>query len=693
VSVCQALLEEMNENPAAALKSYQRAFDQGERDPQVVRRLIYLLHANGRYSEADVVIGKLPENMLLTGDLQRAIIDISLKTGHNDRAFALAEKAVQADSKDYRDYLLYTQALPTDEENQAKAESALRRAIELAGNAPEMWILYIQHLARMGKKEKAEAALTEAQGKLPKDQVLLTLAECNEVLGRMDQALKLYQEAVKARPNDAAVLHGISEYYVRINRIKDAEPYLQKIIALNPSGQDSQKIKREIHWAKRTLGVIWATAGSYQQKLKALELIEDQPQEASHTGSVEDQRARAVVLAAQSNRANRQQAITILEELSRHQATAEDEVVLIQLYEAAGNWPKAHEKVLSLLAMPSLRPLQAGYAARRLLVHDRVGEAEVFINKLKDLVPKEKPDPYTFLLLEMEARLRMAQGKGDEAVAALKKYVEGKDENAFRAVATLLDELGKPEAAEGMYRKYVAVAKQPERVLPLAQFLARHKRQEEALKICDSAWQTCRPEAVAEASTAVLYAGPYQPQLAHQVEQRVAEALQKNPKNPTLVLTLASVRTLQGRYTEAESLYRQVLQLDRRNMIALNNLAWLLVLQSEKSAAEALDLINLAVENAGPVPGLLDTRGVIHLKLGQASLAIPDLEESIYAAPSASKYFHLAQACLTDVNRKRDAVAALEKAQALVRKGETLDPLEQKAYDQLTGELLPQKAK
>jgi hypothetical protein len=43
----------------------------------------------------------------------------------------------------------------------------------------------------------------------------------------------------------------------------------------------------------------------------------------------------------------------------------------------------------------------------------------------------------------------------------------------------------------------------------------------------------------------------------------------------------------------------------------------------------------------GPHPDLLDTRGMIHLALGENRLALADLEESILE-PTALKYLHLA---------------------------------------------------
>ena len=76
-----------------------------------------------------------------------------------------------------------------------------------------------------------------------------------------------------------------------------------------------------------------------------------------------------------------------------------------------------------------------------------------------------------------------------------------------------------------------------------------------------------------------------------------------------LLSRLASLRNQQGRYAEAEALYRQVLQGDGRNLTVLNNLAFLLTFENGKTA-EAMTLINRAIEFAGSLPELLDTRAL-----------------------------------------------------------------------------------
>jgi predicted Zn-dependent protease len=161
--------------------------------------------------------------------------------------------------------------------------------------------------------------------------------------------------------------------------------------------------------------------------------------------------------------------------------------------------------------------------------------------------------------------------------------------------------------------------------------------------------------------------------------------LARDSHSAALLITLADLRDFQGRYEEAEALYRQVLLKNDKNIFALNNLAWLLAMRDGRGQ-EALALINRAIDQVGPSPELLDTRGVIYLRMGQTENAIRDLEDALSQSPSASRYYHLAQARHQAKDRAR-AVLALREAKTLGLSEKSLHPLERSTYKPLTEEL------
>jgi tetratricopeptide (TPR) repeat protein len=379
----------------------------------------------------------------------------------------------------------------------------------------------------------------------------------------------------------------------------------------------------------------------------------------------------------QRNRASRKQAIVLLEKLdAAKQANAEDLFLLVQLYEAVGDQAKARARMLDLLSQGD-EPRYLAYCARQLVDRGEVVAARPLIAKLAKL------DPQAFSTIELEARALKAENNDRELKTRLQQWLKDHKVDAGR-IAGLLEALGHLAEAEELYRKD-RESRRPESKLALAAFLGRHGRLADALDECEGALGDCRPEAVAQTSVAILYSGPAGPGDLDRVERLLKALPPQEASQPARLEALAALRNLQGRYDDAEALYRKVLETDTDNLTALNNLAWLLALHSGKPG-EALDLVQRAVDAAGELPKLLKTRGVIYLLLDKSALAIADLQEVVAAAPSGSAYFHLARAHHL-AHEDRMAKDDWSKAQKLGLASEALHPLERGAYQDLANQL------
>jgi Tfp pilus assembly protein PilF len=175
------------------------------------------------------------------------------------------------------------------------------------------------------------------------------------------------------------------------------------------------------------------------------------------------------------------------------------------------------------------------------------------------------------------------------------------------------------------------------------------------------------------------------PAQQQQVERWLTEALKKQPNAAPLLVCMADLRDLQGRYADAVGLYRDVLRTDPDNVVALNNLGYLLALHGN-APADALELLNRAIALVGPTPELVDTRAVIRLKLGQPDKAIQDLETAMAETSLPAVSYHLAQA--QQLARNTGAAReALQKAKNLGLQADNLHALERPTYQQLHAEL------
>jgi tetratricopeptide (TPR) repeat protein len=154
----------------------------------------------------------------------------------------------------------------------------------------------------------------------------------------------------------------------------------------------------------------------------------------------------------------------------------------------------------------------------------------------------------------------------------------------------------------------------------------------------------------------------------------------------------ADLLDVQKRYDDAAGLYRKLL--DRKDLVGfrravvINNLAYLLALADKSTATDIdpLKLVNEAAEILGPSSDILDTRAVIFMSRGKYKEAIADLELAVTDTPTASKYFHLAEARL-GAKQSRAAVEAWEKAQGLGLTRESLNRMEFDQYDKVKTEI------
>jgi tetratricopeptide (TPR) repeat protein len=654
VLLAKADIEDLKGNPEVAIANYRRALELGERNPRVLRQLVQLLYQRQRYAEADQEIRRLQKQLPRSTDLQRLAADISLRNQDPVRAVQLAQQAVSADSTDYRDHLWLGQILAASERRSVEAERRLRRAVELADNVPETWVALVQYLARTEQKQEAEAALHKARAKLPADQGPLALAQSYEALGHLDQAQEQYQAALTAKPNEVAVLRSVASFYVRAGRSAGAEPHLRRILDRKLAVSD-----QDVGWARRSLALVLAE-GDHARFPEGLSLDAagkvvpaNQP---PADDPLEEQRAQARVLATQKRRhLLRTKAIALLVDLHRRQAlTPEDQFLLSQLYEADGAWPKAREQLRGLLAAHAKNPRYLAHAVQSYIRQRELDEAERALGQLEQVEKAQQVKPGAFGSVELRAQMLEARGQVDQALALLQSYSE------------------RPDV-------------QPEKILVRVGYLARQKRVQEALDLCERAWATCAPEAVGGASVAVLRLNQPSEDQCARVEAGLKAAIAKNPKTTLLLLHLADLQDLRGRFTEAEVLYRQVLEREPRNIVALNNLAWLLA-QRSAHGTEALPLINRAIETLGPSPELLDTRAAVHLAMGQSGRAIADFREATLDSPTAARYFRLARAYLSASNRE-NAVAAFKKAKAAGIEATQLHPVERVAYRKIFDEL------
>jgi Tfp pilus assembly protein PilF len=656
--LARAEIEEMTGDPEAAVVDLRKAVELGEDGPEPVRRLVALLTQRKRYDEAEAALSKLRESERRNKQMLKLGVDLALNRGDLKTALDLAGKVGAEDSKDWRDQMWGARV---SEAGQAfdKAEEKLRKAVELAPAEPDPRVALVRFLVGQKRTAEAEVIIKEMNGKVPADRLPLAVAQCYEAMGFVNKAGPFFDEAVRKQPDEVTTVRAAARFYLQIGRTDVAAGLLQRIVDRKVRSATEQ----DAAWARHGLAVMLAASTDYRSFQKALGLVEMRLDESGALKEVaiesrphdsDDALARARVLATQTQRQFRDKAIELFESADRAGRLEHgDRFVLALLYDAADNWPKANEQFRSLVLAQGKVPQYLAQYALRLIREGDVDTAEQWIGRLEALEKERDLAEGWYGTVELRARLLEKRGEGDKALEKLRAYIR------------------RPRA-------------RADEMLYLIASLGRQERFGEAFALCPEAWEKCPPEAAGGVTVALLRVMKPTDAQAAAAEGWLKAAIDKHPKSMALRMHLADLYDIRGRYSESEPQYRVVLREEPGNVIALNNLAWLLVTYRD-SASEALPLIDAAVNGLGRRSDLLDTRALVYLKLNRIDDAIADLKESTAEKPTPTRLFHLARAL--HLAKERDAAErTLQEAQKRGLQTAALHPLEQKDCKRLLEE-------
>lgn len=686
-----------------ALKNYQQAIELGERSPAAIQKTVQILFRKQRSADADQLLRRLEQEQGPSAEeLSQANAAAALYKGEFRRAVAEARRAAARDSDDYQDRLWLGQVLAflgrrASAEGQpgetepllADAEKALRRAVAIAPQVVETWVTLVQFLSAGGKEDKAEEVIAEASAKIPPQKAPLALAQCYEAIGRIAAADEKFEAALAASPQDPAVVRAVADFYYRTGKVAPAETLLRQIMEGAFKSPEADVI-----WARRQLALILVARGGYANVQKAGDLLEKNLAAGASSADLATRRIKASLDAASPKRSRREEAARMLEKMLQEQsATPQDRFALAQMYLASGSWVKANALLRNLVANypDDLRYLTAYTAAQ--LQRGELSSAEMNLDRL------EKVAPLQIATVSLRAEALVARDEPEKALKLLRDFLDKpgaqpKDPSQrLRLVAEKIEQLGRRLTKPGqegiaaqyarqagvLFRTYVQRNRGQELVLEA--FLVRQGKIEEALDLLDQAEGSASAAVLAQACYFILSDGRADKEQLERLNRMLEPALGRFRRPAPLLLKAAELYTQLGRYADAEGLYREVLKKDGSNAAAMNNLAVLLALQGIQ-LDEALKLVNQAIETAGPMAAILDSRASVYMARGELNEAIKDLNEALAETESPVWLFHQARAYEL-AGRHNDAVAAMEKA---LKKGlarHMLQPLELPAFDKL----------
>ncbi len=684
-----------------ALQHYMRAVKAGDRDLELIRLLLQMLYDRQDYQEADQVLQSLDSGQTaLTFDIENIKTRILAQWGPFDQAWESANRSYDPESSDYSHHLWHGRELillvrraqleghPDELPKIAEqAEQALRRARQMAPKVADCHVALVQLLVATGQRKKAKVAAADAEDSLPYAVSPLAMGYIYEALGQSEKARESWEKAVQRNPAPQAVLL-LADFHLRRQNFSRAAELVAPLL-----GADTQLSEIDRLAARRVQASLLASQG-YPKLQEAIELVDRNL--ASPLATVKDKRLKVRLLLADPGRNHGPEVLALarsLVETGGAEPDPNDRFQLAQLYLARGVWEGCRGQMERLLNGGQSNPGYLSAWVRMLLDRDQLNDAGQWLERLERLSASAET-------VAFRAELMFRLKKWGEVPGFLDAYLKAEPKERLERTlfaARLLEDLGGrfTETRErGLAQSYFDQARawyeacaeqRPGSEMLLAGFLARRGKIDEALPLLERFGGKAAPAELRNAAVFLVRCESITPGQLQQVEKVLDEAAAAQKRPLPLLNAMMVLKISQGRSAEAEDVCRRTIEADPKDFFACNNLGLLLALSGNK-LDEALATINHAIELAGPLPVLLDSRAVVHIARNEPQQALDDLSAIGSEKTDPVWLFHKARALmLAGQGEQAGAVLVEARQKGLTRA--MIDPPERPFFDQLQKQL------
>ncbi|NBO91355.1 MAG: hypothetical protein EBV06_03425 [Planctomycetia bacterium] len=385
-----ARLAENDDNTTAALTHYLDAVERGDWSEFTLGRAVWFLTAANRYTDADRLIERAQRRgvtlsseggLFRAGSVSDAAVAVSqgcgsaamiaAQAGRPQRARELALRAVGVRPRKVRDLVWLARVLETAGLI-SEAETALRRAIELAPDALESHLALIRLLRADRRPDAARRSVVALLATIPPEHRLLTEALAAEAEGRLSDAVAALQRRLRERPGDPEAMRRLTEYYLRLHRLPEAEALLRELLGKGGSAQPEEHAR-----LRRRLALAIASPDRIDEALGWLTLNR---QEDGETRA--DRRVEALIRGNQP----KERASAVKELLAMTgKADAVERFQLAGMLEAAGDWPRAEAVLRELASEDADNPIYPAALAAGLERNHKRAEAAQWLQRFKEI--------------------------------------------------------------------------------------------------------------------------------------------------------------------------------------------------------------------------------------------------------------------------------------------------------------------
>ncbi|HEG44560.1 MAG TPA: tetratricopeptide repeat protein [Phycisphaerales bacterium] len=634
-----------------ALAMYKQVLNKSPDDVAIVASTAALLYKMQEYEQADEILSLADGKMLADPRLSNLELKNNIRKGKlssaetilqdlvvrdpNNQSMQLSLALLKTRMKKYQsasdllqelrakdpDSLTITAALVqlnVERKWYQEALSLCDQAVEKFNDAP-VYILRGQTHDKFGKKELAVADFTKAtkidpynaNAWLYRSVFYASQGMTEEAIKDIERAMSLDSENIQAAKQAVILLLSSSEP----SRIQQAEELLATAAAKHPDDLDLKMYRAGLLLAK-------ATAPSQKEAMALLEKIADDCPGAARAWAM---LAKVHLKSAQFGKAMD----TVLRGLTY---SPNDKGLLLLKAETEANRSPA-------IALPTLRSLwQLDPGDMELTV--KIAEmyiasqqprraVEFLLSQTSNIKQEDEPEVYTALAVALYKDKKIPQAHWE--FEELYETVDD-DRNIFITEMGLFIE-------DGLWE---------DMIVRVNHRLERYPDDDDTIvKVAANSASVASRDSLAAA------------------DKILTMVTDKYPRSTEAILTRALILHIEGRTSEAEQLYRKVIEIKPDSVIAVNNLAWMMCEEQGKHL-QALKLTEKALKNAPDYIDLLDTRGMIHYRMGKYKKAVDDFTKCVKLYPRQSptisvSYFHLARA-LAASDQRHTAIENMERS-------------------------------
>jgi len=519
-----------------------------------------------------------------------------------------------------------------------QAEQQFRRAIQLDPHdgRPLMDLgMSLFHAGRQAEAGRVFQQVAALPDKTYKPVYAIFLLET----GKRDAAIQEFERLAAADPSDRAARTRLVKTYLLAARPRDAEKILDAAIKKNPKDADALLQRSELA----------LQAGRYQDAQNDLNLVLHFSPE-----SAEPHVILASLYAARGEALSQRQELS--EALRLNPGLIAVRLDLARLLIASKAAPTALE-VLDQTPEPQKHAIP--YLVERnwaLLAVDGRDEARKGV--VEGLAAARDPD-----LLLQDAALKIDDKNYAAARSVLQEELERRPGDV-RALSALVKAYDLEKQHAGAVRMAEDYAAKHGNSAPVQNFLGdllwrdgRLDQARAAYLAAESADPAFRPADLALARLDISE-GKLMP-----ARQRLAALIAKHQSDPELWLYMGWLESSDKHYAQALDYFRKVVDADPQNVVALNNLAYLLASQTS-NLDEALKYAQQVKQMAPDNQGVDDTIGWVYYRKGLYQPAVTYLERAAKGEADPVVRYHLAMAYLKAGDQRGGAILreALKKA-------------------------------